>query len=162
VITRCGKRARQMLKKPFATMVNVAHLAMHEHRRPHDFAAKGLADCLMAEADAEKRDAVGSRCRYEFKADARLVRVARAGGKDNCLRPFGQRLPNRDLVIPVNLRLGPKLPQKMDEIVGKAVVIIDEQQHDETFRSRRDGGFRNYIGADPARRQYALLPLASL
>src|SRR5690606_4728670 len=108
-----------------------------EHGRANDLATKGLSDCLMAEADAEKRNAVGRRCRNEFKTDTGLVRVARAGGKHDRLRPFGKRLPNGDLVIAVNLRLGPKLAQKVNEIVGKAVVIIDEQQHGEPSAAGR-------------------------
>src|SRR5215475_6947078 len=61
-----------------AVVSHLRHLAVHRHGRPHHLAAKGLADRLVAEADAEDRD--GGRCLGDqLEADASLVRCARPG-----------------------------------------------------------------------------------
>src|SRR5450759_2052155 len=59
-------------------VTNFGQFAMHRHRCAHDFAAEGLADCLMTETDAEDRNA-RRRLADEIEADASLVRRARAG-----------------------------------------------------------------------------------
>ena len=55
VIARDGERVGQAIKHPVAAMLNMAQLAVHDFLSPHNLAAKGLANILMAEANAEYR-----------------------------------------------------------------------------------------------------------
>ena len=78
MIARRLERARQGVEDGLALMQNVGDLAVDGLRRAHDLAAKGLADGLMAEADAEDRD-FRAGLADQVEADARLVRGAGAG-----------------------------------------------------------------------------------
>src|SRR5271167_2978527 len=61
-----------------AVVADQRKLAVYWRRRPHDRAAEGVADRLMAKADAEDRDFAGSG-RDQIEADAGLSRRAGAG-----------------------------------------------------------------------------------
>ena len=102
-----------------------------------DVAAHRLADRLMAEADAEdrrrRREALDQR-----QADAGLVRRAGAGREDDRLGRHRRDLVEGDLVVAVDDRIRPKLAEEVDEVVGKAVVVIDdEESHCPTLRFAR-------------------------
>src|SRR5215472_11535414 len=72
-------------KDAAAAVLDFRKLAVHRDRRADDLAAEGLADGLMAETDAEDRDA--RRCsRNQVEADAGLVRRARAGREHDGVR----------------------------------------------------------------------------
>src|SRR6516225_472553 len=78
MIARRFERGVDAAKHAPAAMLDLRQFAMNGDRRPHDLAAEGLADCLMAEADSENRDP--RRCRGDqMKTDTGLVRRARAG-----------------------------------------------------------------------------------
>src|SRR4029077_17440555 len=57
MIPRRLKRRIDAAKNAGAAMLDFRQFAMNRQRRPHNLAAERLADCLMAETDAEDRDA---------------------------------------------------------------------------------------------------------
>ena len=83
----------------------------------------------MAEADAEDRHHRPG-ARDELEADAGPVGIARAGRQHDRLRPLGQHLVDGHLVVAVDARRGAQFAEEMDEIIGKAVVVIDQRQHE--------------------------------
>src|SRR6185295_7977862 len=78
MIARRLERSVDAAEDAAAPVLDQRELAMHRNRRAHDLAAEGLADRLMAEADAKDRD--GRRCLADqVEADAGVVWRAGAG-----------------------------------------------------------------------------------
>ena len=74
-------------------------LAVHDPVGPHDLGAEGVADALVAEADAEDRDRRGEPLDHGVR-DAGFSRRAGAGGDDDPGRiPVGDRV-GCDPVVP--------------------------------------------------------------
>src|SRR6185312_9676569 len=105
---------------------------MHRLWRADDLAAYRLAERLVAEADAEQRHIASAA--YQFEADAGAVGIARPRRDDDALRLHRQRLVDAQGVVTPHSHFRPQLSQKMPEVVGEAVVVIDEQEH-ARFRS---------------------------
>ena len=99
---------------------------MHRRRRPHDFAAIGLADRLMAEADAEDRNRRAGRL-DEVEADSRLLRRAGAGREHDGVGPRGDHLGDAISIIAVDRHVGAERAQIMHQVPGEAVVIVDQR-----------------------------------
>src|SRR3989344_3895959 len=117
---------------------------MHEGAGANDFAAKRLADRLMAEADAEDWQGF-RRMADESEADPGFIWRTRPGRQQDGLRPQAQRLIDGDRIIAMDNRLRPQLVEIVDEVVGEAVVVIDHQDHDGSIgfaatRAKRDAG----------------------
>src|SRR5262245_20489492 len=120
---------RRSLEDALAGVGDHRQLAVHELRRPLDQAAKGLADRLVPEADAEQRHLGVARRLDEIEADPRLVRRARTRRQHDRLRPRRQHLADADLVVAVHHRLGAKLTEIVVEVEGEAVVVVDQDDH---------------------------------
>ena len=56
MVARRLERAVDAAEDAVALVADLGELAVHRQRRAHDLAAEGLADRLVAEADAEDRD----------------------------------------------------------------------------------------------------------
>ncbi len=110
----------------------------------HDPAAKGLADRLVAEADSQDRQVLGSLA-DQLEADAGARRVAGARRKDDRVGAEAERLLGRHLVVAHDARLGAELAQVMHQVPGEAVVVVDEEQHRSRCFARRVG--RQALGA---------------
>src|SRR5579871_6787930 len=102
---------------------------MHGYRSPHDRATIGLTDGLMTETDTECRHATSGLC-DQLKANARLVGRARPWRKHDSLRAHGENVGEAQLVVAFDDDFRPELPQIVEEVVGKAVVVIDQEQQD--------------------------------
>ncbi|MNW06069.1 hypothetical protein D3C71_2024150 [compost metagenome] len=61
------------------------------------------------------------------EADTRLIGRARTGRQHDGFRRHGGDFVERDLVIAAHGNIGAQFAQEMDEVVGKAVVIIDDE-----------------------------------
>ena len=85
------ERAVDAAEHAVALVDDRRHLAVHQRRRAHHRAAIGLADRLVAEADAEDRHASGGLL-DQVEADPGLVRRAGAGRQHDRLRLAGERL----------------------------------------------------------------------
>ena len=101
---------------------------MHEDRRAHHLAAVDLADGLVAEADAEDGDVRAGRL-DQLQADAGLVGRAGAGREHDALGLHLHDIGNGDLVVAEHLAGGTELAQEVDEVIGEAVVVIDQDEH---------------------------------
>ena len=105
-----------------------ADLPVHRFGRADYLAAERLADCLVPEADAEQRDLAGGRCN-QIQADAGFR--GRAGARRQHDR-FGlhcDRIGDGQLVVAPHLALGADVAQKVKEVEGEAVVVVDEKDH---------------------------------
>ena len=83
----------------------------------------------MSEADSKNRKAAGE-CLDHIIADPRLVGCARAGRDANPLRRHLFNLTDRDAIIAPDHGILTKLAEILDEVVGKGVVIINDQNHE--------------------------------
>lgn len=100
-------------------------------RGADDFAAEGLTDGLMAEADAEQGQVMFGSFLDEREADARMVGVAWAGGNDDAFGGSFENCIDADLVITMNNSLDTQIAEILDQVVGEAVIIIDQDDaHD--------------------------------
>src|SRR5690606_37337920 len=104
-----------------------AGLAVEQARRADNLAAQRLPDRLMAQAYAQNRDA-GLETVDHCQADARLIGRAGAGRQHDGLRRHGGDLLKRDLVVTLDDDIGAQFSEEVDEIVGKTVVIIDDEK----------------------------------
>src|SRR5690348_1636129 len=111
-------------KDAAAIVLDFGKLAVHRHRCAHDLAAESLADRLVAEANAEDRDA-RRRGGDQVEADAGLVRRARAGREHDGVRLGGDHGARRHLIVTMHLDLGPELAEIVHEVEGEAVVVVD-------------------------------------
>src|ERR1700682_5813132 len=78
-------------------MLHLAHFAMDRDAAAHDARTERLPDRLMAEADAEKRNAIVGADQIDDAAGAR--RRSRARRDDDCLRRLPQQLVGIKRVI---------------------------------------------------------------
>jgi hypothetical protein len=88
----------------------------------------------VAQADAEERDAGTGGGLRQRQADPGSCGVARAGGKDDHLRLHRDDILDLKGIVPLDDHVGPKLAQVMDEVVGKAVVVVDQEEHGVTIK----------------------------
>lgn len=128
VITGGCEGLRQVFEDGLAAVLDDGGLAMHQAPGADDIAAEDMADALMAQADAEDRRALAKGL-DDVATDACLLRRAGAGGHADVVRLHLGDLLQRDLVIAMDLHLGPHLAEVLDEVVGEGVVIVDDQQH---------------------------------
>ena len=100
-------------------------------------AAEHLADRLVAEADAEQRHLFLGGGADQVHADAGLVRRAGAGREHDAGGLQRQRLVDRDLVVAMHDAARAEIAQEVDEVVGEAVVVIDQEKHGGILAVRR-------------------------
>ena len=128
VIARHLELVGQALEQPCAAIADRRQLAVHRLGRADHLAAVDLADRLVAEADAEQRDrrpGLGD----QVEADAGLVGRARPRRQHDRLRLHADRRVDGDLVVAEDLARRTELAQEVDEVIGEAVVVIDQEQH---------------------------------
>src|SRR5262245_8949025 len=128
MVARGGEVLRDAGEHAFTGVMHLRQFAVHQGRRTHDPAAIDLADGLMAEADAEDRH-----CRPgpldQLEANPGAVGIAWSGREHDRLGGFCQDLIHGDLVVAIDARGGAQFAEEMDEVVGEAVVVIDQREH---------------------------------
>jgi len=125
-------------KDPPAGVVDAAGLAMHQVRCANDLAAHGLADGLVTEADAEQRRR-RSEAVDQAQANPGFVRGTRPRRQHDGFRRHLLDLVERDLVVADHGRVGAQFAQEVDEIVGEAVVVIDDEEFHRLFLNEGTG-----------------------
>src|SRR5262245_57381180 len=83
----------------------------------------------MTQADAEDGNG-GTGRGDQLQADTGLVGRAGARRQDDALGAHLHHFSNADLIVAENLTTRTQLAQEVDEVVGKAVVVVDQDQHD--------------------------------
>jgi hypothetical protein len=141
VIARGGERIGEAGEDPLAVVMDLVGLAVHQSFGPDDDATGCLADGLMAKADTQQGN-LAHELPDAFHRNARFGGCAGSWRDDQMARFLGGNLVRGDLVVAVDFNLQPRvdLPQPLDEVVGKGVVVIDEEDH-ATETSVRCGRF---------------------
>jgi hypothetical protein len=94
----------------------------------HDAAAEGLADRLVAQANAEDGNPAGklaNRC----QGNPGLRRRAGAGRDHQHGRVKASDLGDGDGIVAEHPDVLPQLAEILDEVVGEGVIVIEHQQH---------------------------------
>lgn len=133
MIPRRRKRRGQPRKQAFALMFDMAHFTVHNVIGLHHFATKGLTDGLMTKAHPHQRCAGFRRCLRDRKANAGMIGVTGAGREQYPRRVHRHGLLNIQRIIAVHHDICPKTAKIMQQIVGKTVIIVDQQQHVQNF-----------------------------
>ena len=102
-------------------------LAMHQPTRTHDLAAPHLDHRLVAEAHAEHRHPSGERLDHPHR-HACLARRARTGRDAQMRRRERRRRLDRDRVVAMHQHLRAQHHERLHEVVGEAVVVVDQEQ----------------------------------
>lgn len=129
MVPRGFERGRKTCEQGFSGMVDRAHFTVNDFMAAHDFAAKGLSDCLMAKADAHQRGSGFRSSLRQCQTNARLGRITRPGGQDNAGRSHSHCLLDINRVIAFHHNVRAKFTKIVHQIVGEAVVIIDQEKH---------------------------------
>ena len=111
VVARGLERRGQAAEDALALVVDGAELAVHDLAGAHHPAAEGLADRLVAEADAEQRRPGLGGGGDQGEADAGLVRGAGAGREQDRRRVERHRRLHVDLVVAADDGLGAQFSQ---------------------------------------------------
>ena len=105
-------------------MHHLGHFAVHRNAAADDARAERLADRLVAEADAEKRDAVVRA--YQFDAASRASWRSRSGRDDDRARSaLDQRHRIERVVANDGQRDAGEAFDLLDQVVGEGVVVVD-------------------------------------
>ena len=136
VIARGLEGRGEIFEDASARVENGRGFAVHEAVGPDHVASVDFADALVTETDAEDRNA-SSESLYNFAADAGFGWGAGSGGDDDSLRRELFDLRYGDLVVAHDMEVRPQLAEILDEVVGEAVVVIEDEDHDgSTVRAR--------------------------
>jgi hypothetical protein len=101
---------------------------MHQAACSDDIPAKVMAHGLVAQAHAEYRLPAGKGL-DDVERDAGLMRRAWPGRQEDPVRVQGEGFLCRDLVIPEYPLLHAHLTEVLDEVVGKGIEVIDDEEH---------------------------------
>ena len=101
-------------------------LAMHASWRAHDSGAKRSTNCLMTKAHAQNRYDSGEPP-YERNGDTGFARRTRPWGNDDAVKLRGKLLylVDGDHIVAAHEHLGPKLAQRLIEIEGERVIVVE-------------------------------------
>lgn len=127
------ERAGQPGKQTCAAVLHLPHFAVNDLVTAHNLAAEGLADGLMTQTDPHQRGTGFGGGFCQCKTNAGLVGVARTRRQQYARGIQRHRLLNVQRIVALNHHIGTKFTQVVDKIVGKAVIVIDKQEHRRNF-----------------------------
>ena len=130
VVAGAGERSGQAGEDALAVVRDGAGFAVHEVLGADDLAAEGLADGLVAEADAEDGDFAGH-VPDERHEDAGFAGRAGAGREQNAFGLECLDLFDGQLVVAADFDLCTQLAEVLDEVVGEGVVVVEDEDHGE-------------------------------
>ena len=135
VVARGHERRRHAIEQPLAVVGDLGSLAVDERRGAHDRGTEGLGHRLHPQAHAEQRDPPVGGDLDGGHADAGVVRVARPRRDDDAAqvggRIVGQRLEigSIDRVVAHDAHVRAGRLQRLHEVEGEAVVVVDDEDH---------------------------------
>ena len=97
---------------------------MHQPIGAHHFAPKRHRQGLMAQTDAQHRNAPG-KVSDGVHRNAGLFGGTGARRDHQPLRTQGLDLLDRELVVPIHAHVFPQLPEILHQVIGEGIVIID-------------------------------------
>src|SRR5579859_511766 len=125
-----GKRVRHSLEQILAVVFNPRCFAVHHPIIYNHFRTEGVADALVAQADAKDRNAPAAELADDLVREAGLTRRAGAGGHENALRLQLAYRIERNLIVPPHLQLDVQLAEVLHEVIGERIVIVYDQDHE--------------------------------
>jgi len=128
VIAGAGERGVQPFEDAFAIMFDAAGFAVHQVAGAHDLAAEGFADGLMAKTYAKNRNFAGH-VANERNQNASLGRCARAGREQDAVGLERGNLLDGEFIVAMDLDLGAQFSKILDEVVGKRIVVVENEDH---------------------------------
>src|SRR5579862_1879088 len=128
VVARAGQRRGESGKDAFSIVVYGTGFAVHQVLGTDNFAAEGFADRLVAEAYAQDGGLAGH-VADERNQDPRFAGCAGTGGKQNAIRVQCFDVFHGELVVAADFNPGSKLAQVLDKVVGKRVVVVEDEDH---------------------------------
>ena len=151
VVAGGRERRRQAGEHAGAVVLDRAELAVHHLRR----ARRSCRRTPGRSPDGRgRRRGSGMRpaaARTRWQGDAGPIGVAGAGRDHDRIRRAARSRPARvSASLRCTHRLGAQLAQVVDEVVGEAVVVIDQEQHGLARRGERGVGQRTATGSAPS------------
>src|SRR6266566_1771069 len=142
MVARCGERIRQLPENSLAVVLDFAGLAVKKFRRPDDSPSERRPDRLMPQANPKNRKLRGETL-DEFHGNACLLRRAWARRNHDLLRLAAGNLFHGNLVVAMHLHLAAQLAEILRQVVGKRVVVVEQQDHRGFFRGAMPRGVRS-------------------
>src|ERR1043166_116374 len=127
VISGRLERVAQAAKDTLIVVQDRRHLAVHDAIVTDDLAAERIADALMSQAHAERRNGWSEALEHVVR-NPRLLRRARPRRDDDVARLHCRDLVERDLVIAVDAQIDARVhfPEPLHEVVSERIVVVDE------------------------------------
>src|SRR6185503_1826527 len=101
--------------------------AVHQPRRPHDGATEDLDDRLVAETDAEHRNAAREALDHAHRDTG--VRRRAGSGRDAQVRRLDRLgLLDADAIVAVHPHVGAEHEECLHQVVGEGVVVVDQEK----------------------------------
>ncbi len=135
-------RRGEAAKDGLTIVLNRTGFAVHQMPGANYLPAEGRTNGLVSKANSEQRHfililililitilAPGRKMANQFDADAGFLRSAWSGGDDNSLGVHRLDLLNANFVIAANLDLSAEFAQVLDKVVGKRIVIVEDEDH---------------------------------
>jgi hypothetical protein len=113
-----------------AVVLDLAGLAVHQALGADHLAAEGLADGLMAQANSKDGHFAGH-VADQRNQNAGLAGRARAGREQNALGLERLDLFDGQFVVAMDLDLGAQFSQVLHKVVGKRIVVVEDENHGE-------------------------------
>src|SRR5450755_3517483 len=126
VVSGRHERVIEPVEHAGAGVMHGTYLAVHNGRRAHHLASKGNADRLVAEADAEHRDAAAE-VTHEVNTDASFLGGPGPWRHHDRGRTAARNVRDRERVVALHDDRRPKLAQVLHEVEGERVVVVDDE-----------------------------------
>src|SRR5436190_19491911 len=121
-----GEGIRHAFEQIFAVMLNGRGLPMHHAIIDDHVATEDVANALVTKADSQRRD-VRAETAYDLIGKTGFSWRARAGRYKNAVGVQFANALESNLVIAVDLHLHLHLAEVLHEVVGKRIVVVDDQ-----------------------------------
>src|SRR6266849_395701 len=128
MISRCRKRICQLAKHSLAVVLNLAGLPVKKFGRADYFPAKRRTDRLVSQANTQNRK-LPAQFLDKLHGNPCLLRRARPGRDHDAFRLSLHNLLDGNLVVAMHLNLATQLAQILRQVVGKRVVVVQQQNH---------------------------------
>jgi hypothetical protein len=122
-----GKRRRDVLEKPLMMMLDETCLPVHGNGGLNGFPSKRLVNTLHSQAHSQDRDSAAKGL-YQFDRDPRMGRVFGSRTDEDVIRVKCFDFFYGYLVTSMHANIKVIVHEHLHQIVGKGIVIIDDQQ----------------------------------
>ena len=128
VIAGAGERRVEPCKYALSIVLDPTRLAMHQLAGADDLASECLADGLMAQADTQNRNFAGH-VPYQRNENASLARRTGPRREQDAVGLQRLDLLDCELIVAMDLDLGPQFSEILDEVVGERIVVVEDKNH---------------------------------